>query len=438
MGMRNPTTFLGLTLLLAAPACLMAANSQDFKEGGMALYRAGQYAKALDYFNNAVQADPNDWQAYEDLGDTYSKMDDLANAKNAYQKSLQIHPNNPTVQVLLDNLDDGAAETSPSTTQDNSNFNNLSQDHPALAQPTPSTDQMGNDDSQTVIIRRRGRFRRRPVYEPLPVNYKDGLNPIDHARIWTKLELGYSYSQLGELTNAADNLNSGAYVNADPGLPIAYTGNSLASNSGLHLGAELGFLLNPNMGIAFGIKGIAMNDFTANVAYQDSFNDFEDERLSPYLVPMTMDFYFFLPDAGGRFYLKAGAGYYLGSIHLDETYNYSNFYNQHESTATENWIGDLYSGNVGFQLGIGREFAISRRFGIELYAEGRYAKITNFRGTLTDQDGNTVDAALVTGANKGVVDFDTPSSVGSANGENYTTLDFTGFDVGFSLNFYSY
>ena len=91
MGMRNPTTFLGLTLLLAAPACLMAANSQDFKEGGMALYRAGQYAKALDYFNNAVQADPNDWQAYEDLGDTYSKMDDLANAKNAYQKYIEIY-----------------------------------------------------------------------------------------------------------------------------------------------------------------------------------------------------------------------------------------------------------------------------------------------------------------------------------------------------------
>lgn len=434
--MRNQTAILGL-LILMFPAGLMA-DSQDYKEGGMALFRAGQYDKALVYFNNAVQADPTDWQAYEDLGNTYAKLNDLANARDAYQKSLQIHPNNPTVQVLMDNLGNGSDETSPATAQDKSNYDNLSEDHPALAQSTPSG-QVGSGDYQnqpTIIVRRRGRFRR--VYEPAPVDYKDGLNPIDHAKIWAKLELGYSYSKLDDLTNAANNINTGSYVNADPGLPVSYTGNSIASNSGLHLGAELGFLLNPYMGIAIGIKGMAMNDYTANVAYQDSFNDFENERLSTYLVPMTLDYYLFLPDAGGRFYIKAGVGYYLGSVHVNETYSYSNFYNQHEATQNENWIGDMYSGNVGFQLGVGREFAITRRLGIELYAEGRYAKITNFTGTLTDQDGNTVDAALVTGTNKGVVDFDSASSIGSANAERYTTLDFTGFDVGFAFNFYSY
>jgi hypothetical protein len=37
----------------------------------------------------------------------------------------------------------------------------------------------------------------------------------------------------------------------------------------------------------------------------------------------------------------------------------------------------------------------------------------------------------------GTVDIDDPSNIGT-NGDPYATIDFTGFDVGASLNFYSF
>lgn len=414
-------TFLGI--LLMVPTGLMAVTTiaQDYDDQGMSLYNRGLYEKAIGYFNSAAQANPNDWQAYESIGNAYAKLNNNQAALDAYQKSLQINPNNSTLSVVVDNLKN-SKNTSPASSTNNQN--NWSENEPVQNQ------------NSTVVVQPGIRPRPGGIWTEPAVDYKDGLNPIDHAKLWTKLELGYSYAQLGDLTDAANNINNGTYVNADLGLPIAYNGNSISSNSGLHLGAELGFLLNPYMGLAIGAKAMAISNYTANVTYQNG--DYENEILSPYLVPLTLDYYVFLPDAGGRFYFKAGVGYYASAVHVDETYSYSNFYNQHESTLVENWIGDLYSGNVGFQAGIGREFAISNRLGVELYAEGRYVKISNFRGTIVDQNGNSADVALVTGTNKGVVDFDAPASVGSANAERYTTLDFTGFDVGFALNFYSF
>jgi len=412
--------------LLVFPVVLMAVTTtaQDYDDQGLALLNRGLYEKAIGYFNSATQADPSDWQAYENMGNAYVKLNNNQAALAAYQKSLQINPNNTTLSVMVENL-----KNSTSASAGNGPANNP---------PVPGTGNQNNWSENEPVQNQNSTIVAQPRQVKPAIDYKDGLSRIDHAKFWTKLQLGYSYSQLDDLTNAANNINKGTYTNADPNLPLAYKGNSISSNNGLHLGAELGFLLNPYMGLAIGVKGLAFNNYTANVAYQNSFADYENETLSPYLVPLTLDYYVFLPDAGGRFYLKAGVGYYVGDVHMDETYSYSNFYNQHESTQVENWVGDLYSGNVGFQVGVGREFAITNRLGVELYAQWRYAKLSNFRGTVVDQYGNSSEVALVTGATNGVVDFDSPASVGAANGENYTTLDFTGFDAGFSLNFYSF
>jgi hypothetical protein len=91
---------------------------------------------------------------------------------------------------------------------------------------------------------------------------------------------------------------------------------------------------------------------------------------------------------------------------------------------------------VGFQFGIGREFAIDRNYGLTLFARGRIAKLTNFRGILTESNnGNTGTFGLAKFAD-GTMDYDNVTNIGSG-GEGYATVDFTGFDVGISLNFYS-
>jgi tetratricopeptide (TPR) repeat protein len=395
-----------ISLLFCLPVGLWAATSQDLRQMGQALNQKGLYSKALAYFQQAVQADPNDWQSYEGMGDAYMDMNDNVQALSAYQKSLRINPNNPTVQTQVQNLGGSPA------VQDQNNYNSLSQDHPNI-----------NNQVQRPT---------RPVYT-------DGLAPMDHAKFWGSLQIGYSYSNLDDLSSSANNINNCSYVNQDPNLVIyPYTGNSVFSNSGIHLGAQLGVLLNPNVGLALGGKYIAMADYTADVAYGDPTGATENETLSPALVPITLDLYLFLPDSGGRFFINGGLGYYAAAVHVDETYSYSNFYNQNESSQPENWTGDLYSGNIGFQVGIGREFAIDPKFGIAIYASGRYAKITNFRGTVSDQYGNSANMELATGTTNGVVDIDDPAFVNGAYSERPTTLDFTGFDVGLAFNFYSF
>ncbi|GEM_PF-1622976 len=452
-----------LSVLLLAPALAQAANAQaqEYDELGMSLYRQGLYAKAISYFKNAVQADSTDWEGYENLGNAYFKINDNADALSAYQSSLQINPSNTTLENIVQSMqangvtaaDNLAAANPPANnTQPANNYNNT----PANAQPSgvnpppagaaPPTSPQSNVESEqpigngqsyssqpgTTVVR-----HRRPVYaEPEPT-YNDNLAPIDHAKFWTKLELGYSYASVNDLISGAANINNDTYVNADPGLPASYSGTALASNSGVHAGAEIGFLLSPNFGIALGVKYIGLDNYNANVAYNDSYGDYENLTLAPSVLPITLDFYLFMPDSGGRFYLKGGIGYYYGDVHVNESYSYSNFYNQQESNSPENWIGDLYTGAVGFQIGIGREFEITNSFGVEIYAEGRYARLTNFQGTLSDQYGNSFNAGLATGNTNGTIDFDTPSYINAANGEHYSTLDFTGFDVGVSFNWYS-
>jgi outer membrane protein W len=286
----------------------------------------------------------------------------------------------------------------------------------------------------TVVVRHHRRWN--TYQEPV---YNDNLAHIDHAKFWTKVELGYTYANVTDFINGAANINNGSYVNADPGLSPTYSGSALASNNGVHAGAELGFLLNPTSGLSIGVKYVQLDNYTANVNYNDApYNDYENATLTPYIVPITLNYYLFMPDSGGRFYIKAGVGYYFGDVQVNESYSYSNFYNQQESSFPRTYSGDLTSGSYGFQLGIGREFEITDRFGIEIYAEGHYSKLTNFQGTLYDQNGHAYSAGLVSGNTNGTIDFDNPSEITSANGEHYATLDYTGVDVGISFNWYSF
>jgi tetratricopeptide (TPR) repeat protein len=294
--MNKPTIMLGLTLSFLLPALTMAAEAKDYKDGGMALFRAGQYEKALDYFKNAVQADPNDWEAYQDLGDTYAKLNDSADARDAYQKSLQINPNNSTVQVSLDNLGGASPSVPPS-------------------QPAPATSRIDGD--QPIQNPQLNPVRQRLVRRPAPV---DGLAPMDHAKTWFKLEGAYNYSTHQDLFTSADSLNK--FITAN-----GATGSAMADHGGGLTGLELGFLLNPNNGLAIGIRALRTNDYLNNENLQNGpatiggtvYNsDFENETISPYVYPLTLDYYLFLPDSGGRFFLSAGVGYYFGLVHVED------------------------------------------------------------------------------------------------------------------------
>ncbi len=404
---QNATSLIALFLFLS-PLALLAQTAQDYQDLGNAVYQKGLYAKAVDYYKQAVQADPNDWQSYEDMGDSYMKMNDNSDALAAYQKSLQINPNNSAVQTQVNSLQ--SSGTAPVQAQDNSGM-----------APPPSNGTQWEESQPTTVMYQR---RRHPWRQLEPVVYKDGLAPINHARYWIDVDLAYNWSNQADLFNGVTAFNN--YVSQNP----TYTGIATADHGGIEGGVELGFLLNPYNGIAIGVRGVQTNSFQSNLDLHDG-GDFETVNIQPYILPLTLDYYLFLPDHDGRFFLTAGIGYYFAVAQVDDNYSYDIYEGQPD---TDEIAGNMYGGNVGFQLGIGREFEIGNRLGLRLFARGRYCKITDINGNFTDANGNYDNYGLVVFPN-GTVGADSTSQI-SANGEKYATLDYTGFDVGVGLTFF--
>ncbi len=264
--------------------------------------------------------------------------------------------------------------------------------------------------------------------------YADHLSPIDHAGIWTKFDLSYNYAGQADLLNSAVPINNQTYVN--PGELGTYTGSASSSHNGLGLGFELGFLLNTSSGIALGAHYLQTDEYNANVNYPNAGPDSESVTLLPTVIPITLDYYFFLPDSGGRFFLSVGAGFYAANVRVSQKTTSDNFLGSNNN-GPDVWSGNLSSSALGFQAGVGREFAISSQFGITLFARGRYARISNFQGKLLDSNASSENFGLATGTN-GVVDIDSTANITSANNEHYTMIDFTGFEAGVALNFYHF
>src|SRR5208282_3221428 len=110
------------------------------------------------------------------------------------------------------------------------------------------------------------------------------------------------------------------------------------------------------------------------------------------------------------------AGYYLGMVHVDQTTTTNNFFGTQTTPtglSSDEWTGDMYSGNIGFQLGIGREFQISPRLGIEIYGRAYYAQITNFQGTLYDGYSSGTFGLASSSTGPALVDADNPSFINS-------------------------
>ncbi len=433
--------FLSLFLFLGVPLMAQAATpqAQEYDDLGMSLYRQGLYAKAIPYFQNAVQTDPQDWQGYENLGNAYFKINANTEALSAYQKSLQINPDNSTLSNIVQTLQGSTPSVSgntglnqntvapappPSNVTPPSSNSSVESEEPIQnnpqAQAPPAS---GGQPDQTYVVRRRRHYV--DNFEP---TYTDGLNPIDHAKFWAKFETGYNYSLQGDLNNSASSINSESANGTLYGDPN-WSGSASMSSNGYMVGGEFGFLLDPYNGLGIGFRFIQSNDFVFNAvnnapASIGSSQDFENGDFTSYVVPITLDYYMFFPDGDGRFFFSLGGGYYAAAVNINENYNFSNTSGQNYNYGSP--FGALTGGGLGCEASIGREFAIGRHFGLEIFARGRFARISGLQGILSDGQSYGLDKF-----SDGTVDIN-PGSNGTA------TLDFTGFDAGISLNWYSF
>ena len=102
----NPET-LWRTTLLRDPHSWMARNNL-----GVALLEQGRFDEALDHFEQAREANPNQAEVYNDIGDTLLRLGRIEESFSPLQKALELDPNRPDVRANLGNalLRSGRAE----------------------------------------------------------------------------------------------------------------------------------------------------------------------------------------------------------------------------------------------------------------------------------------------------------------------------------------
>ncbi len=87
----------------AGGASAAGSPAQQYLVTGHKYLKAKQYDMAIKYYQASAQTGPT-YQAYQFLGTAYYYKGDYENAKMAYEKSLQLNPNNPGVRSVLAKL----------------------------------------------------------------------------------------------------------------------------------------------------------------------------------------------------------------------------------------------------------------------------------------------------------------------------------------------
>src|SRR5437773_1060206 len=93
-----------LFCFLVYTSVLSAATSNDYLNAGKTSYKQGNLNLAVKYFQAAVQLDPNNWQAHQSLGNCFYQLRRPGEALTAFEKSLALHPDNPSVRTFAESL----------------------------------------------------------------------------------------------------------------------------------------------------------------------------------------------------------------------------------------------------------------------------------------------------------------------------------------------
>lgn len=76
--------------------------SFQFYEQGLEAYKQEDYDTAIRYFNQSIKYNPNIWQSHQYIGSSYLALGDEENAKEAYEKALELNPENTQLREWLE------------------------------------------------------------------------------------------------------------------------------------------------------------------------------------------------------------------------------------------------------------------------------------------------------------------------------------------------
>jgi Tfp pilus assembly protein PilF len=116
---------LTILLVFGATAAPLAADARsDAKkqvEFGIAVAQRGLWREAIYRWERAVQIDPKYAEALNDLAIAYEHEGDLEKARVAYEKALEVEPNNALIKQNYELFKEINDRTTRKDTQDNQN-----------------------------------------------------------------------------------------------------------------------------------------------------------------------------------------------------------------------------------------------------------------------------------------------------------------------------
>jgi hypothetical protein len=93
-----------LLFFMTITALQAQVTSGKFVSEGNKFYAAKDYASAIASYLEAIQADPNNAVAYQGLGNCHYMLNMKEDALDAYQKSLALNPDNPSLVATVKRL----------------------------------------------------------------------------------------------------------------------------------------------------------------------------------------------------------------------------------------------------------------------------------------------------------------------------------------------
>ncbi len=321
MVMRIKNLAIGLFLIIGSPAVLALAQTSPANPTilqGNKDYEAKDYAKALEDYQAAVKLDSNSAPAYQGVGNAYYQMGKTADAFAAYDKSLQLNPNNVKLSTFVQALK-AQSETSSASAPSSSTASEV-------AVPAPPTVSESSGQAQAPSA---------------PVPQAPSVSPASES----------SASPAKQATSPASasetEKSTGGYFFGGIGLggSLAVNGFSPLYNPGLGLDLTFGYAINENFSILMAMNGMLFSTSISGL-YSGEAN----------FVPSLK---YALGDGKVKLYWMAGLGL-------------------NEDVATDDDT-TLSQGNLLFEGGVGVQASIDSK--LDVYVQGKYSYVfapTNF------------------------------------------------------------
>ncbi len=125
---------------IASLSSVISSSPQDpegYNVRGTAYGRAGEFSRALEDFNRAIQLNPQFYQAYANRALVYRNMGKPVEAANDYNRSLQINPNYDVAYIGRGNIYRQAGRTNEAFNDFNKAIQARDHRWPCLAQSRP-------------------------------------------------------------------------------------------------------------------------------------------------------------------------------------------------------------------------------------------------------------------------------------------------------------